>query len=261
MAGIPELPMCVGAQSASPSILTEKGCQKCKLPKQLPDFHKCRSSEDGRQPRCKECNKKIREEFLKTHPGYRREQEKAYRAARRRQCCQYSKNWRTKNIERAKAASNEYGKRIRILDPERGRATCKRWRINNPEAAKKKDKRNKEKIMSTPRGAINTRIAVLVRISLKGNKHGCHWENLVGYTLAQLMRHLEKHFLPGMSWETRSLWHIDHKIPLSAFNFECPQDIDFRRAWALKNLQPLWKQDNLVKNNKLDRPFQPSLAI
>jgi len=34
-----------------------------------------------------------------------------------------------------------------------------------------------------------------------------------------------------------------------------------REKWAMENLQPLWAEDNLKKHAKLDRSFQPSLAI
>ena len=50
-------------------------------------------------------------------------------------------------------------------------------------------------------------------------------------------------------------------IPKSAFNFETAEDADFKKCWALENLQPLWAKDNLRKSNKIHKPFQPSLAI
>jgi hypothetical protein len=49
--------------------------------------------------------------------------------------------------------------------------------------------------------------------------------------------------------------------PITAFNFNTPEDIDFKRCWALSNLQPLWARDNLSKQNKLIKPFQPSLLL
>jgi 5-methylcytosine-specific restriction endonuclease McrA len=65
-----------------------------------------------------------------------------------------------------------------------------------------------------------------------------------------------------MNWENYgSYWHIDHKIPISVFNFEKPEDYDFKRCWNLKNLQPLEKFKNMSKGNRLDKHFQPSLAI
>lgn len=88
-------------------------------------------------------------------------------------------------------------------------------------------------------------------------------EKLVGYTLDDLMIHLEKKFLPGMTWENygRGGWNIDHIIPKSVFNYESTGDVDFKHCWSLKNLQPLWESDNMSKGAKLEKPFQPSLAL
>ena len=99
--------------------------------------------------------------------------------------------------------------------------------------------------------------------SLQGNKKGNHWEKLVGYTVGQLKKHLEKQFKEGMAWENygRYGWEIDHIVPISAFNFSSPDNIDFKRCWALKNLRPLWRIDNRIKNDKLIKPFQPSLLL
>jgi len=65
-----------------------------------------------------------------------------------------------------------------------------------------------------------------------------------------------------MTWENYgTYWHIDHKIPIAVFNYEKPEDIDFRLCWSLKNLQPLEKIENIKKKDKLEKPFQPSLKI
>ena len=64
-----------------------------------------------------------------------------------------------------------------------------------------------------------------------------------------------------MSWENYGDWHVDHKIPLKVFNFTEAEHVDFKKAWALKNLQPLWAKDNFEKNAKLTKHFQPSLLI
>jgi hypothetical protein len=76
------------------------------------------------------------------------------------------------------------------------------------------------------------------------------WESLVGYTLADLMRHLERQFRGKMSWKNRDKWHIDHILPLSSFKFTSADDPEFRAAWALTNLRPLWKPANLSKSSK-----------
>ena len=102
-------------------------------------------------------------------------------------------------------------------------------------------------------------ISTGINRSLKGRKNGFHWEDLVGFTLNDLILHLEKQFTNGMTWENYGEWHIDHIIPITAFNFHSVNDYDFKRCWALSNLQPLWRVDNEHKSDKVVGGFQPSL--
>jgi hypothetical protein len=115
-----------------------------------------------------------------------------------------------------------------------------------------------------PSFALSKRTSCLVRDCLKGRiKNGRSWQALVGYSVDDLRQHIENQFKDGMTWERflAGEIHIDHKIPVSAFNFITTEDIDFKRCWAISNLQPLWAKDNLKKKDKLLKPFQPSLAI
>ena len=135
------------------------------------------------------------------------------------------------------------------------------WRKNNPDRARKDRRARHKKYYNTLKGNLNSRISAAIRGALVNGKNGRHWESLVGYTIDQLKKHIEKNFLPGMNWENRNLWHIDHKIPILAFNFEKAEDLDFKRCWSLKNLQPLESKQNMIKNSRIDKPFQPSLAM
>ncbi|MFA5346544.1 MAG: hypothetical protein WC294_00235 [Methanoregula sp.] len=115
---------------------------------------------------------------------------------------------------------------------------------------------------AVPSFILDHRMSVAIRKALKnGAKKRQHWEDLVGYTLEQLKAHIEKQFKVGMSWDNMGEWEIDHKIPKVAFNYEKPEDIDFKRCWALSNLQPLWSTDNRSKRAKLLKPHQPSLTL
>lgn len=78
------------------------------------------------------------------------------------------------------------------------------------------------------------------------------WFNVVGYTAKELRDHLERQFLPGMTWENRGAngWHIDHIVPISAYKYDSPEHPDFRACWALANLRPLWAMDNIQKKDK-----------
>lgn len=72
---------------------------------------------------------------------------------------------------------------------------------------------------------------------------------LVGCSISDLIIYLEKQFKPGMSWDNRSEFHIDHKLPLNWFDLT---DIEQqKKAFHYTNLQPLWAKDNMQKGSKL----------
>lgn len=108
----------------------------------------------------------------------------------------------------------------------------------------------RDRMASDPAFAMNARMRHGIRGSLQGAKAGRAWESLVGYTIHDLMRHLERQFLKRMSWTNRGEWQIDHITPLALFKFETAEDPEFKAAWALSNLRPLWKPDNNEKRAK-----------
>lgn len=75
-----------------------------------------------------------------------------------------------------------------------------------------------------------------------------HYLNLLGCRLSELASYLESKFLPGMSWENRNLWHLDHIRPLKTFDLADPAQLAV--ACHFTNLQPLWAADNLRKGHR-----------
>ena len=86
--------------------------------------------------------------------------------------------------------------------------------------------------------------------SLRGKKNRRSWIDFVDYTVAELKAHLERQFLPGMTWDNRNIWHVDHVRPIAQFTFSDPDDDQFKECWALTNLRPLWARDNIRKKDK-----------
>ena len=83
----------------------------------------------------------------------------------------------------------------------------------------------------------------------KINKNNTTLE-LIGCTPRELRIHIEKQFLPGMTWENYrwNVWHIDHKKPISlAKNMN---DLIRLKLIHYTNLQPMWAKDNIKKSNK-----------
>ena len=53
-----------------------------------------------------------------------------------------------------------------------------------------------------------------------------------------------------MSWSNQGTWHIDHRIPTSAFDLTNP--IEQRACFHFLNLQPMWGSDNIRKKDKYE---------
>lgn len=119
----------------------------------------------------------------------------------------------------------------------------------------------KQKKKNDPKFRLRINIGIQIYKAIRSKKSGRSWESLVEYTLKDLTKHIEKQFKPGMTWDNYGEWHIDHIIPVAVFNFTKPEHRDFKRCWALKNLQPLWGEDNCRKQAKLEKHFQPSLQL
>jgi ribosomal protein L37AE/L43A len=111
-------------------------------------------------------------------------------------------------------------------------------------------RRERERRRTDPKYAVDKRMKWMIRRSLQGDKGGRRWRSFVDYSLDDLIRHIERQFLPGMSWKNMRLWHIDHIIPLSSFGYSSPDSLEFKAGWALSNLRPLWARDNVKKSAK-----------
>ena len=104
-----------------------------------------------------------------------------------------------------------------------------------------------------PRYRINNSMGNLTWRALRGGKLNRQWQSLVGYTIEQLMQHLEAQFDENMNWDNYgSYWQVDHIKPQCSFNYIKAEDQEFKRCWALDNLQPLEALENKRKQGKLN---------
>ena len=72
----------------------------------------------------------------------------------------------------------------------------------------------------------------------------------VGCDVDTLREHLEKQFLPDMTWENQGKWHIDHRKPCAVFDLN--KEEERHQCFHYTNLQPLWGPDNLYKSDQHD---------
>jgi hypothetical protein len=239
------MPKSTKATMQSFAVGGERSCTSCCLV--LPFARFSRSSRDslGIRAQCKACVSANSKAFYARDLKRQRER---------------SKNYHARNAEKNRIRL----RRWRKANPAKAAAIAKSWKERNPEKKQAITRRSYERKMASPQGRLENSTKAVVSASLKpGVKNGRQTFSLLGYSVDKLRRHLEARFLPGMSWKNYGKfgWHVDHIVPLSAFNYDAPEHADFKRAWALANLRPLWARDNWSKHAKLTAPFQPSLAL
>lgn len=143
----------------------------------------------------------------------------------------------------------------------------------SPAQLEKQNKRRREQYASNPKAKIarvtrrqreryhddpeymlrirlRSRIKYAVRAGRASKKGACM--NLVGCTAEQFVKYIERLFEPGMSWENKGLWHIDHIIPVSAFDLTT--EAGQQAAFHYTNMQPMWAKDNLIKKCRPPTP-------
>ena len=231
----------------------------------------------------KEKIKKYGEQYRENNQEKIKERKRRWRENNPEILRQRRKKYREENIEQER----ERDKKRRMGNPKKEKSRLKKYGENNREKIKERRRKyregNREKVRKQDRGyrkkrytkkwyidmckdlkyILNNKIRLAVGNSLKGNKKGRHWEDLVGYTLEDLFKRLKKTTPEGYDWQDfiEGKFHIDHIVPISVFNFTKPEHPDFRKCWALSNLQLLLARENIIKSNKLSKPFQPSLKI
>jgi hypothetical protein len=85
---------------------------------------------------------------------------------------------------------------------------------------------------------------------LKGNIKSKKTKELLGCTIEEARKHLEKQFKDGMTWDNHGIkgWHIDHIKPCASFDLSDPKQQ--KHCFHYTNLQPLWWYDNIIKGKK-----------
>ena len=213
-----------------------KKCSKCKIEKEESEFSKSKVNKDGLRPWCKDCCRG----YAKTdkYKEYQREYHREYRKTDKYKEYQKEYHKTDKYKEYQKEYNKEYQKEYQNSD------NFKKWR----------SKYRKKKRAIDPKYKLDRNMTTAIYITLRGKKAGRTWESLVGYSVEDLMKHIESQFEPWMNWDNWGIgkckWNIDHIKPKSLFDYTNSEDKEFRECWALKNLQPMESIKNIKKSNR-----------
>lgn len=148
-----------------------------------------------------------------------------YYLANKEKISKYHASNYQKNKEKIDAANSLYRKK----NPEKSRSYVAKWA--------KKNTLNRFIRDSLKRVITNW----------KGGRE--RYEDLLGYTEAELKKHIERQFEKGMSWDNRGEWHIDHIVSISTHIKNGEKDPAVINCPS--NLRPTWAVDNLSKGNSV----------
>jgi len=205
----------------------------------------------------KEQNKKWRED----NPEKVIESVKKWQENNPEKCKEYDKNYYKNNKEKIKKYYKDNLEKIKEKkkiyqqnNPEKVKEINRKWKKNNHIKINKYCQ-NRKKIDIHFR--LRKNISSFINGRLKRrllNKNGKSTFSFLPYTVDNLKKHLESLFEPWMNWDNYGYglgkWVIDHKKPDSLFHYTSVEDAEFKKCWALENLQPLgWKENN-EKGNK-----------
>lgn len=204
-----------------------KKCYRCGDLKEFTEFNKRSKNKDGHDYICRECNKVVRKKYDK----------------------KYSQTDKCKDVQ-SKYRQSEKGKLVPIKWYENNKKRALEIQLKYRHTEKGKEKERRYYIKRYEKNKLSISISSNIRHSLKGNKQGRHWEDIVEYNLQELKEHLEVQFREGMSWDNHGEWHIDHIRPIASFDITDYECDDFKECWSLNNLQPLWAIENLKKGSK-----------
>jgi len=227
------------AESQIPQALA---CTKCGVVQPLENFGVKRTSATGRVSQCKACDRARARAWHSSNKDRANARARAWKAANPE---------RVKDLNRRNYAANKEDNRARFNDwaavnAARRREYMRAWYAANP---------GKHSQYGTARATPQHRLENAIRCRIwsgitRGSKRGRRTFEWLGYSIDDLMTHLERQFERGMSWDNYGEWHIDHVLPLSSFSYSQPSDPEFRAAWSLPNLRPLWGKQNASKGAK-----------
>ena len=255
-----------------------KVCPRCGTHRPSSEFNTNRTRFDGLSANCKSCHRSINlgwaernADTLRERAGVRRRRPEVREAANRRK--------REVNLLQGTSRTEHWGHFIQwqrhcaqlffaLFDPhdahvaeylaeqkalpKRSRQALKHDHGAHLVAYRRHQRRSTLRTPQDINSNIYTAFKGWVRKRLRhAIPDGFRWGVLFPYTPGDVAEHIEANFLPGMGWHNRTDWHIDHIRPISSFGIEHWDSPEWRECFALKNLRPLWAEDNVRKGSKV----------
>ena len=165
---------------------------------------------------------------------------------------EYYREYYLKNREKLAASSAERQARLRTNPEWREEKNRKQreWYYKNREKRGKQiqEWQNKQ-FDNNPAFRMKKSIGSSIRTSLKRKNYTkkSRTYKILGCSYDFFVSHIESQFKEGMNWKNYGEWELDHIVPVSLGKTE--EEIISLNNYI--NFQPLWRKDNIRKNNKI----------
>jgi len=222
-------------------------CYRCKETKPIEEMSPTKGfCKPCKKAYAKEYNLKNRERILDYSRAYNKEnkellKERAKNTVRKKQPAEVRKAYRDKNKEKIRLARKEYNSRPEVIEQTKlykKEYAEKLKKLKPPKVKKEKvvkvkppvktleEKRAWKRAYKKHRKATDVNYRVRVNLSKRlyyalGRNYvkSASTIQLLGCDVRFLKSHLEKKFLPTMTWDNYgTLWHIDHILPCASFD-------------------------------------------
>lgn len=145
------------------------------------------------------------------------------------------------------------------IDEERRKA---REYVRKDHIKAKKRERYKNSDTTKIRLRCSIRSSIIYHLKKRGKSKNGSLTKYLGYSLDELMAHIESLWEPWMNWDNWGpyivdlwddndsstwTWHLDHIKRHREFDYESMDDSQFRECWALSNLRPLSAKVNIIR--------------
>jgi hypothetical protein len=231
-----------------------KTCNKCKTQKEVSEFYKSKANNDGRQYRCKSCEKQCKEENSEKI----KEKAKQYYQDNSEKIIQYKKD----NKEKISKYQKQYQKQYENKNKEKISKYQKQYQKQYQKDNKDKRKQYKNNRYQNDPAYRLTRIqrsAIYSALKAQSTTKSQHTHELLGCTSKEVKQHIENQFEYWMDWDNQGNyngeyfigWDVDHIRPISSFDLSDPEEQKI--AFSYKNLMPLCSRTN--RDDKRDILF------
>ena len=244
--------------------MNTKKCPSCNEEKSYAEFFKDKSRKDGHHTYCKPC--KSAKQGRKGYGKHKRAAELSSQGKQRCRTCNEVKDFAEYYVDKSRSYGHKYVCKQCTRDDKDLKEYRKKYHRRT--WATKGRVRQKEYLIKRraedPAFRLYKNVRARVRQSLK--EFGEHKKNKVktnkeyynkyfsvlNYSPEDLVEHIERQWIEGWDWNNYGeVWVIDHIYPHSKLPYDSIEHPNYKKAWALRNLRPLSKEDNSSKSDKV----------